>query len=312
MLVRRGIYASAAQWAALAPWDRYLTRVHAVAMLWPDAVFCHESAAALQGMPVFGDPFVVHIIAGPQATSGVSGGIRVHTARATRELHDLDGLMTTTPVETAVDLARSRHEVVGLSVADAALRADPTASVEMLVARNEARASSRGRRHARWALHRANAESETVLESASRAAIEWLGCPEPLLQRRFLTPPDHEDRSDFWWPGVRVVGEADGDLKYDGRFGDAPPLLRARRTRDARLRRHARNVAHWGWSDVAEFPSLDGILHGAGIVRTFGRDTARLSGMRQVMSPRDAQDQPGLRLAPRPPARLLVRAETEG
>ncbi|MCC4906841.1 hypothetical protein [Microbacterium sp. cx-59] len=308
--VRRGIYASTTHWNALAPWDRYLARVHAVAVSWPDAVFSHESAAVLQGLPVFGDPIIVHLIAGPGATSGVNGGIRVHTGGASRELHVRDGLLMTSPIDTAVDLARSRHEVVGLSAADAALRTDPTATVEALVARNESRHSSRGRRHARWALHRADGAAETVLESASRAAVEWLGYPEPELQWHFGSTAYGEERSDFWWPGARLAGEADGDLKYDGRFGDAPALLRERRLRDTRIRRRARAVAHWGWTDVADFTALDGILRGAGLVRTFGEDVARLAGMRHALAGRPFPGRTADRLAPRPPARRDLRAET--
>jgi hypothetical protein len=278
-------------------------------MAWPDAVFSHESAAVLQGLPVFADPQTVHVLAGPQGTSRLIGGVRVHTGGEARELRLLGALLVTSPVETAIDVSRSRHEVVGLSVADAVLRADPAQTVESLVARNESRPSSRGRRHARWALHRADAASETVLESVSRATIEWLGYPEPFLQQRFLSP-GAEDRCDFWWPGARLVGEADGDLKYDGRFGDATALLRDRRVRDARLRTQVRWVAHWAWSDVVDYAALDRILSATGLLRTFPQDTARLTGMGHALSGRPSPGTAPTRLAPRPPARLHPRAET--
>jgi len=54
--IRAGVYAPAFEWNELPPWERYLCRVHAVAMLQPDAIFVLESAAALAGLPVFGDP----------------------------------------------------------------------------------------------------------------------------------------------------------------------------------------------------------------------------------------------------------------
>lgn len=297
MPVARGTYAPAVLWRELTPWDRYLARVHAVAAARPGCVFSHESAAVLLGLPVIGEPADVHVLAGPAATGGDRGGLRVHTTHDAREVLVADGISLTTAAECAVDIARSRHEAVGLSVADAALRTHPELSPEMLVARNEARASSRGRRRARWALHRATADAESTLESVSRAVIEWLGYPEPALQTVF-----DRDRSDFWWPDARTVGEADGDLKYDGRFGDASSLLRNRRLRDARLRQAgARRVAHWGWSDAVEYASLDGILSGAGLRRVRPMDTHRLATARAALRPRSPET-----------ARQHLGAETTG
>ena len=54
--VRHGVYADRLRWDALEPWERYLARVHAVAVVSPHTVFALESAAALWGMPVFGEP----------------------------------------------------------------------------------------------------------------------------------------------------------------------------------------------------------------------------------------------------------------
>jgi hypothetical protein len=50
--VRAGVYAPRAAWDGLAPWERYLARVHAYAIVNPDALFAYESAAALLGLPI--------------------------------------------------------------------------------------------------------------------------------------------------------------------------------------------------------------------------------------------------------------------
>jgi hypothetical protein len=59
--VHSRVYAKKAEWDALAPWDRYLARVHAVRLIRPGSVFCLESSAALLGLPIFGEPRYVHL-----------------------------------------------------------------------------------------------------------------------------------------------------------------------------------------------------------------------------------------------------------
>ena len=284
--VVRGVYSPTASWRPLLPWDRYLARIHATILVHPGLVLSHESAAAIWGMPVLGDPGVVHALGDPTRTSRLHAGLRLHTTTGARDVVDLGGFAAVAPSDCAVDLARARHVVVGLIAADAALRLDPAASVESLVEQNEQRPSSRGRRIARWPLHRARAEAESTLESASRAIIELLGYEEPELQTEW-SGPAVTDRTDFWWPGSGIAGEADGDLKYDGRFGDPVSLLRARRERDHRLRsRGIRSVAHWGWSDLVDPDALDGILRGAGLPRVALPDPYRLATARIALAPR--------------------------
>ncbi len=261
--VRPGVYAPAAPWRSLAPWDRYLARVHAVAMSQPDAVFSHESAAALLGLPVFGDPPHVHVLSSI-ATAREAAGIRTHTTTDVRELVDVGGILVTAPVEVAVDLARSRHPALALAVADAVLRDDPTASVEQLVARNEARASSRGRRRARWALQRADARGQTTLESVSRAVVEWLGFPPPDLQVVVSTDLG-EYVVDMFWPDRRIGGEADGRIKYDGRYGDPADVVWQEKRREDALRGSLGGLARWGWPELREPMTLRRILIAAGV-----------------------------------------------
>jgi len=263
--IRRGVYAPTAAWAATAPWERYLTRVHAVALTVPDAVFSHESAAALRGLPIIGDPGAVHVLRSAQGTSRENRGLRVHTTAAPADIEPVDGLLLTGLAETVVGIARLRHPAYGLAVADAALRAADTLTVEALVAHNELGASSRGRRNARWALHRATALAETTLESISRAAIEWLGFEEPVLQTGFVADDGTVDRADFAWPSCAVVGEADGALKYDGRYGTPAEVVRREKRREDRIRRGVSGFARWGWAELRDPWQLDRILRAAGV-----------------------------------------------
>lgn len=285
--VLRGVYAEATPWADLAPWHRYLARVHAAAMLHPDAVFSHESAAALSNLPVVGDPVTVHVLAAASAASRTISGVCAHTTHGEREVIERGGILFTSPVETAVDIARQRHPTLGLAVADAALRQLGHNTADLLVSCNEGRLSSRGRDLARWPLSRANAAAESTLESFSRAVVEWLGFPLPTLQRVFSSP-EAVDRTDFFWDEFSVIGEADGDMKYDGSFGDPLSALRARRMRDIRLGRHARTIVHWGWTEATTFAPLRNALLGAGLPLVAPEASAALFSLRRRFAPRSS------------------------
>jgi len=282
--VSRGVYTDAASWAELKPWDRYTARVHAVALTHPHAVFCYESAVALWGLPVFGDPIVVHLLGDAEATSRLQDGIRTHSARRRQDIVELGGVLVTGKAATVVDMARSRHHVVGLTVADAALRRFVEVGIEDLAIENAQRASTRGRRHARWPLEQASAAAETPLESVSRAGIMWLGFRPPRLQVAFPTEFGSVDRVDMWWGKESVVGEADGDLKYDGTLGVKPATaFRKEKERDRRLQRHASGIVHWGWRDAVEcWPLRDALLN-VGLSQVSPPDSARITGMRALL-----------------------------
>ncbi|WP_349427884.1 hypothetical protein [Microbacterium sp. LWS13-1.2] len=281
--VRRGVYAPAEEWRSLPPWTRYLAQVHAALLLHPDLVPSHESAVALHGGPVFGNPGVVHVLAPATGASRLVSGVRTHTTTDHRALVLISGIAVSAPAEAAVDVARARHPAIGLAVADAMLRRDDTVSREELARINATRSSSRGRDIARWPLSRATSLAETAFESVSRGVIEWLGFSAPELQKTFVTQPDEVDRVDFVWEEASLAGEADGDFKFDGRFGDAATLLKQQRSRDARLRGHLRAVAHWGWQDTTTFTPLRTLLHGAGLRATAPENSAALMSMRRVL-----------------------------
>lgn len=289
--VRRGVLAPAAAWADLAPWNRYTARVHAVAMTHPDAVFCLESAAALLGAPIFGHPRDVHILDLPSANARLSGGVRCHTTRQDRLVVEAGGLFVTSVVDTAVDISRARHGALALAVADASLRRDPSASVEALVARNESRLSKRGRRMARWPLHRATPDAETALESLSRAVIEWLGFDEPALQKDFRTN-GVLDRCDMWWEGARVIGEADGELKYDGSLQPPAEAIRKEKARDRRLLAHTDRVVHWGWAEVVQVDPLREILRRAGLRQRRPESSRELYALTALLGRRSSPTAP--------------------
>src|SRR5699024_3997264 len=116
-----GVHVDAAGWARLRPEERYLVRVHALALVRPHSVFARESAAALLGLPVFGEPARIHLHDPDAAVSTAFGDVIVHTSRDSREVVAADGLRLLAAEDAVVDLARVLPPAFGLAVTDAAV-----------------------------------------------------------------------------------------------------------------------------------------------------------------------------------------------
>lgn len=277
--VRRGVYADAAQWQALAPWDRYLARVHAQVLYDPTSVIVDESAAALQGVSIAWASRPVHILR-PGGHARSSAAQRIHTTADARDIIEVDGILITSPISTAIDLARNRPWAEGRAYADALMRLDADITREALSAENVARSSSRGALHAGWVIDRASPIPESPLESLSLCAIEWSGFEIPELQAEF--PWEHGvDRADFYWRGQRVIGEADGDAKYD--LADDPrESLREEKRREDRLRRRVSGLARWGWADLPVPGRIDSYLRAAGLQPISRPDPVLLAMLRRI------------------------------
>lgn len=99
------------------------------------------------------------------------------------------------------------------------------------------------------ALGDARPGAQTVLETFSRLALLEEGLPEPELQAPFHDAGGLVGYVDLWWPGLRVVGEADGAIKYATR----DDLLREK-AREDRLRMLGLAVVRWTWEEITEHP----------------------------------------------------------
>jgi hypothetical protein len=246
--VRPGVYAPADWWAGLAPHERYRERVRAAMTVFPGAVLFRESAAALHGLPLFGEAPRVHLFdAGARATT-TFGDVVVHASVKARQVVLLDGALATGLLETVVDTARALAPAYALALVDAALRRG--VALGDLRACAAADSNSRGRKKLAWVFEFADARAESVGESVSRAVIDWLGFPAPELQHEFFGEGE-VDRTDFWWPAYRVIGESDGYGKYGARSApDAVRTIIAEKMREDRLRRQSRGFARWDWADA--------------------------------------------------------------
>ncbi|WP_336628632.1 MULTISPECIES: hypothetical protein [unclassified Microbacterium] len=275
-----GVYAESKRWQTLPPWARYLAHVHAVALKKPDAVFCGVSAAALRGVYLGRADEPVHVLE-PLGSSRLAGRIRIHTGGHDRVIEEVGGTLLTGIPDTAVDVARSVPPIEGLAYVDALLRRARDPRPDELRAINESRETSRGRRNARWALERATGVPESPLESLSLGVMEAAGFELPELQVEFRVE-GCVDRADFFWRSRRIIGEADGRIKYDGTLQDPMSAIMREKQRDSRLRRQASGLLHWGWSEVRDFAILTGILMSAGVPRPHRRDAALLATLRDL------------------------------
>lgn len=265
--VRPGVHVHSGDWRRLQPWDRYLLRVHAVARTWWAPVFCLESAAALHGMPVFDEPRDIHLLS-EDGRTWRQGDVWVHGAQDARRVVEEDGLGLTGAVDTAVDLCRVLPPAFALAVADNAMRGLHRSGLALdLSSHGRAQADRRGLRQLDWLQSRASHLAESVGESVSRAAIEWLGYEHPGLQVGFHYE-GASDRVDFYWRRLRTIGESDGWGKYDA---DDPEAVMAHfvdeKRREDRLRRHESGFIRWEWADVIRFERLDERLRQGGLRR---------------------------------------------
>ncbi|MDU0367832.1 hypothetical protein RWH45_11450 [Microbacterium sp. KSW4-17] len=262
--VRAGVYTPRSAWEALLPWDRYLLRVHAYRLIRPDAVFSHESAATLSGLPTFGHPRKIHIFDGRRTRSLSYGDVTVHTSADGRRIHEDAGMRITSVGDTVLDLLRVLPPAFGLAVVDAAMR-DAHLDRDDLWDLAGRQRNAHGRRRVEWALRRGTGLAESVGESVSRAVIEWCGYPTPELQVEHLIE-GRTFRSDFCWPEERIIGESDGWLKYSATDPSAAAeALRAEKRREDALRRAGWTVARWDYKGAIGVDGLRAALSAAGL-----------------------------------------------
>lgn len=135
--------------------------------------------------------------------------------------HDIevtDGIEVTTLERTTVDVATNGDFAQALVAFDRALAMKGDRSV--MTAILDAHPRRPGMSIARRALSFADAASESIGESWSRAQLIAAGFPLPRLQHTFQTS-NGETRADFDCD-ARLIGEFDGLQKYGMRPGETP------------------------------------------------------------------------------------------
>lgn len=230
-----------------------LRSARASALTCPRAVMSHASAAIALGIPTIGN------VARPCLTVASGTALRelahVHLHRATlleTDVVSLDGYRVTAAARTVLDIAREHGVAAGVVAADFALHAG-LIDAASLAAAFEVCMRWPGRKAARITLASADGDAESPLESLSRLRMAATGVPAPRLQPeicdefgRFIGRPD------FFWDEFGVVGEADGDLKYER--GRAAIVEERRRQQD--FEQVGLIMVRWGWADLYSFDGV--------------------------------------------------------
>ena len=252
--------------------SEFIARCRALLDRRPRCVLSHTTAAALTPLPTAGRlSAVIHCI---DPNPRPSPGVVCHRGTVPEsEIVEADGLRLTSPLRTAVDLARSSPLPQALVTMDAALRQRTLELSEAAYAREDrrvedpmgqararvelqqlvAQCSGRpGSTHARRAADAASPLGESPAESWSRGHLLLAGIVPLGLQVRVVDAEGHERRLDFLL-AEGLAGEVDGMVKYDG--VDGARRMREEKTRDLLLERVDIRTVRWTGVEVFRDPT---------------------------------------------------------
>lgn len=187
-----------------------------------------------------------------------------HRSRASHSaLDDVDvtrvrGVLVTSVARTVVDLAREQGLLAGVAAADRALRYGVTE--EQLAGAAQRVALLSNGSVATRAVQLARPTAESPLESIGRTQLVLHGLPMPEGQVDVKDRRGLIGRVDHVWRDLRVIGEADGRVKYEQDDDDARPkpergVLWAEKAREDRLR-VSFEVFRYSWAEAMHAPDV--------------------------------------------------------
>ncbi|WP_104196964.1 hypothetical protein [Cryobacterium sp. M15] len=284
--LRRGWYALGTKWQACGLDGQYrlFTRATAGAAKRP-LVLSHHSAAAMHGLPLIGAwPVTVHALV-PDAHGGSSHRlVTTHRAVADPNATLIAGVAVTSLARTLVDIAAGCSFLTGVTMIDHVLHQEsrrvvpgagnpgvPAITKAVLFAELDAVRPRTGCQAAERAITFADELSANAGESLSRVRFEELKFQIPELQVQF----DVAGRSyfvDYFWRGVRKIGEFDGHTKYtraavmNGK--DVVGVVLAEKDRESVLRPFVTSFNRWGWNLALNAVEFYRFLCEKGVPRT--------------------------------------------
>jgi hypothetical protein len=326
--IRRGFYVRTLDWLNARPSDRFAWTTAAVARSVKGAVLCGETAALANGLPTLRTPSCVELATTLPGRSGVRRSPLTvlgedEVARQVRELRSYPlryclkpasetvvrgEFRCTGPVQTGLDLMVAGNLSEALVVADGLARmlhhqgTLPAQANLLAVASIVEGISSQphlsAQRRAERVAALASPLAESVGESYSRAAFEFLGFEQPVLQHVFRDGDGFIGRVDCWWPRNRVVGEFDGKAKYVEAAvrgeASAEEAVYREKLREDRIRALGLGFVRWGWADVENPERLKRRLLAAGLRPQISGQFANLrlegSGSRTSLGAEDPRD----------------------
>lgn len=306
--IRPGVYAPQPAWDEGRPRQRFLATVAAMAIARPAGpVFCREAALVLHDLPMVNIPQTIAtrtvypgsarkrrpVLAGESDFSAFTEGCHLWPSawRERRETVDcvVESMLPDGTVLTAEALACAVADTVPLlpmsdavTVLDALLggrressgsrQVEERWSVEDLEDAASWCTSAGARQRYLMCVGLASEHSESVAESWSKVRFHELGFAPPVQQEELLDAQGNEiARGDFWWEGVRVLGECDGLKKYSGSSSysgeSTEDVVRQEREREDRIRAEGIIMVRWDWSDLKHPRRLAWKLDRAGVPR---------------------------------------------
>ncbi len=251
--VRAGVYAKRDEWHSLTRDDRYRLLIVATAgAARHPLVVSHRAAAAMHRLPMLGPaPMLVETAAQGRAGGRRTSNVTTRRAGPAPTVATIDGVACTSLLRTLIDVAVSEPLVHSVPMLDVAL-ARPGITKRALALELEQVDPTRGRAKAEHAIAFADHRAGSPGESVSRVRIHELGFEAPELQVRFDGILGSYALVDFYWRGIRLIGEFDGRLKYSRSRSvsglDPAQVVYEEKLREDALRRVGERMVRWAWS----------------------------------------------------------------
>ncbi|WP_053202834.1 type IV toxin-antitoxin system AbiEi family antitoxin domain-containing protein [Jiangella muralis] len=256
--VRHGVYCSREVWERMGG-DvrlRHELEIRAVLTSLGGTWVSHYSAVALRQLPLPHGWDEIVTLTRPARAAGRPSypGVRFRTA-AVPPAHRaaVFGLPVLTVARNVLDIARTDGLAAGLVVADAALRRDLTTAAD-LAATVADLAGWPGVAAARLVALHASGLRESPLESSSYALFLRRGLVLPESNVWLTAQRRGGVRADFVWRRHRLIGEADGRVKYDDPWSTAEPVLWQEKLRQERLEDLGFVVTRWTGAELHHDP----------------------------------------------------------
>ncbi len=270
----RNAYVETALWRQWDKKTRLLAQQVSFIKTHENYILSHTSAALWWEAPLLSLPEKVWVShPSPQVRS--RPGVRVSAGRpaacAGASFHQ--GAWVTSPVQTAVDCARSLPLPDALCIMDFFLHRQLVSPEEVKQAVEAS--SGRGSRRALRVLELMSGLAESPAETLARYQIRQAGFLPP-QEQALIRAGWATYRVDFFWPQQGVILEVDGRIKYEGGFGRPSQVIQDEKRRQRELEKLGYRVVRVMWEDVFSFPeNLQALLVQAGVPRVGSARTAR-------------------------------------
>jgi len=163
---------------------------------------------------------------------------------------EIDGIPVVDRRTAAISTAARSDPMWAVATLDSLLWVDPMTPDE-LDSCVEVWSGLRGIGLVRQAASLARHGAQTPLETFSRLQFITDGIPEPVLQFPVYDEQGLVGYADMAWPDLKIIGEADGLLKYQARED-----VIAEKTREDRMRAQGWIVVRWTWAEIMNTPHV--------------------------------------------------------